>query len=130
MKKILLPFIFLVFCGCDDALECGFTNRNADMQDKPVQILTRDVFASIVYEAEVTNDIADDEDYEYTFDLFGDVPPGMTVTYENRQVVLRGYPQRAGVYDFSIRVFVDYVGFDFKCLNDDSDENSYRITVQ
>ncbi len=130
MRKLLLPFVFLVLCGCDDALECGLVNRRADMQDKPAQVLTRDAYATITYEAEVVNDTADDEEYDYSFDVYGDVPPGLTITYEHRQVVLRGYPQRSGVYDFSIRVYVDYVGIDFKCLNDDSDENTYRITVQ
>lgn len=130
MKKFILPFAFLALCGCDEILDCAVINRRADMQDKPQQDLRRGEYTRIVYEAEVTNDTADDEDYSYDFDVDGVIPAGLTVQYAHRQVVVSGYPERAGTYDFRIRVYVDYTGFDRKCLNDDSDENSYRITVR
>lgn len=130
MRKSLLLLPALILLGCDNVLDCAVGNRRADMQNKPDQFALRNDYVTIGYEAEIINDTADDEDYEYTFEITGDTPDGLDVSFEGRHVVLRGHAQKIGRWDFSIRVFADYVGPDGKCLAKNSHSNSYTIKVQ
>ena len=48
-----------------------------------------------------------DDSYDYTFELFGDLPPGMTTENHGRQIRLVGTPTMSGEYNFKIRVKVE-----------------------
>lgn len=48
-----------------------------------------------------------DDSYDYTFELYGDFPPGMTTEYAGRQIRLMGTPTMPGEYNFKIRVQVE-----------------------
>ena len=48
-----------------------------------------------------------DNSYDYTFELTGDLPPGMTANSSGRQIRLMGTPTTPGEYSFKIRVNVE-----------------------
>jgi len=48
-----------------------------------------------------------DDSYDYTFEILGDFPPGMTTENSGRQIRLMGTPTMAGEYNFKVRVRVE-----------------------
>ncbi len=74
-----------------------------------------------------------DDSYDYTFNLYGDYPPGMRIENNDRQIRLIGTPTLPGVYNFNIKVRVEdgpYGANQTKGLCRTTDKESYQWTIQ
>ncbi|MEY8848665.1 hypothetical protein AB9K26_07605 [Psychroserpens sp. XS_ASV72] len=108
MKKQLLSFFLLsLFCftSCDNVLECVF-NKRPEIHDTTFgrgQV-------GVYYYAEVTTEIkneANDDDYGYNYELYGDLPDGIQMFVNYRTVSFEGLPEVAGRYTFTLLLYVD-----------------------
>ncbi|MEM0931699.1 MAG: hypothetical protein AAGJ12_04495 [Bacteroidota bacterium] len=101
------------FYGCDEIFECVF-NINPEIHEKQLVVGVVGERYRDRITAEVRNDV-NDNDYDYFFDVIGELPPGILVSFNRRSVDLFGVPEETGVYRFQVELFVerfDYNGFD------------------
>ena len=108
-KHYLSLFVlFFLFLSCDDALECAFgVNPEINENFIPTASLDEDYFTLIT--AEVDN-AANDNAYDYFFDVVGDLPDGINLYFEYRRIEIYGRPQETGRFNF--RVFLSVGLFD------------------
>ncbi|WP_435622604.1 hypothetical protein [Flagellimonas sp.] len=126
---IAVSFAFL-FYGCDEILECVFNIEP--------QINERRLLVGVVGEryqdritAQINNEV-NDNDYDYFFDVFGDLPPGIFVDFNRRSVEIFGIPEEAGNYRFQIELFVerfDINGFDGSPTCSESTTREFTLQV-
>ncbi|TBN04406.1 hypothetical protein EYD45_07245 [Hyunsoonleella flava] len=136
-KKILFPSILALFflaTGCQDVLECVI-NRKPILSDNRLgtAFVNQDYFELIT--AEIQNEPRDN-DYFYFFSVIGDLPRGIDVYFDYRDVIIEGRPLERGRYRFTIRLDVEQA--DNYCennLNDcdglceESTARTYILTV-
>ena len=87
---IVLAASTFLFQGCDEIYECIF-NINPELHDRPLEI----GFVGERYYDEVTAEISNevnDNDYFYDFEVYGDIPPGLSVDFRRRSVEFFGRP--------------------------------------
>jgi len=117
MKKhlpLLLVFSFFMLFGCDNILDC-VTNKRPQIHDANF----RDGKIGVYYYQEVTTEIKNeprDNDYEYYYELYGELPDGIQMFVNYRTVSFEGTPEVSGRFVFSLGLFVD------PPLNDDGFE--------
>lgn len=108
-KNYLFIFLsFFLFTSCDDALECAF-GVNPEINENSIEpaVLDQDYFALIT--AEVDN-AANDNAFDYFFAIEGDLPQGINVFFNFRQIEIYGRPQETGRFNF--RVYLSVGRFD------------------
>ncbi len=127
---ILLATFSFLYQGCDEIYECIF-NINPEIHDKPLEIgLVGERYYDIVT-AEISNEV-NDNDYYYEFDVFGEIPPGISYDINRRSVEFFGTPETRGVYRFKVELFVesyDYHGYDGSPTCSDSAVREFTIQV-
>lgn len=119
-KKFTFPSIFALFfliTGCQDILECVI-NRKPVLSDNRLGTAFVNQNYSELITAEVQNEPRDN-DYYYYFSVIGDLPQGMDVYFDYRDVIIEGIPRERGRYRFTIRLDVEQV--DNYCENDLND---------
>lgn len=132
-KKLLaigLAVGLFLLQGCDEIYECVF-NVNPELHDRPLEI----GFVGERYYGEVTAEISNevnDNDYYYDFEVYGDIPPGISFEFTRRSVEFFGVPEEKGTYRFEVELFVeayDYDGFDGSPTCSDSTIQQFTIQV-
>ena len=133
-SKRLLGIFFvagiLLLQGCDEIYECVF-NINPEIHDKPLEIgLVGERYRDFVT-AEISNEV-NDNDYDYYFDVFGELPPGIFFDVHRRSIEFYGTPEERGVYRFKVELSVesyDYDGYDGSPTCSDSTVREFVIQV-
>ncbi len=127
---ILIAAITFLFQGCDEIYECVF-NINPELHDKPLEIgfVGERYFDRVT--AEISNEV-NDNDYFYEFDVFGELPPGISYDIDRRSVEFFGIPEEQGTFRFRVELFVesyDYDGYDGSPTCSDSTVREFMIQV-
>jgi len=137
-KNLSFSFIiasFFLLTSCQDILEC-IINR------KPIlsEIDNNTGRQGEYFFGNITSQIKNeprDNDYFYYFNFYGDLPEGVDVFFDFRDVIVEGYPRTTGRYRFTITLDVEQV--DNYCenqLNDcdglceESTSRTYIITIR
>lgn len=107
MKKQLplLIILFFTLLSCDNFLDC-ITNKRPQIHDATF----RRGEVGIYYYSEVTTEIKNeprDNDYDYFYELYGDLPEGIQMFVNYRTVSFEGIPEVPGSYTFGLGLYVD-----------------------
>ncbi len=108
MKQPLPIFIFISFfliTSCEDTLDC-IINVRPVLAHKSLETGLVGRYYSDVITAEIKNEPRDN-DYDYFFDIRGNIPEGVEVIFDYREVIIEGTPTRSGKYTFTIFLDVD-----------------------
>lgn len=100
--KFLIISSFGLFFSCQDILEC-IINRHPELQDKTLEIGTVGQHYYEVIHASINNEPLDNS-YEYYFYIADNLPEGMTITVDYREVIIHGYPNSSGTFEIDIRL--------------------------
>lgn len=123
---ISLSVVLFSFYGCQDILECVI-NRKPVLSDTGINTaqLNANFFAKIT--GEIKNEPRDNA-YFYYYDVVGDLPDGLDVFFDYRDVIIEGVPRAKGRYRFTVNLEVEQV--DDYCENDlnDCDGLCERLT--
>ncbi|TAI49035.1 hypothetical protein [Flagellimonas allohymeniacidonis] len=126
---IAASFAF-IFYGCDEIFECVF-NINPEIHQKQLLVGVVGERYSDLITAEISNEV-NDNDYDYFFDVIGELPPGIFVDFNRRSVELFGIPEESGNYRFQVELFVerfDFNGFDGSPTCSESTVRSFTLQV-
>lgn len=116
---IILLFSFFTLSNCEDVVDC-IINVRPELQDKVLAIGFVDEFYFDSIAAEVKND-AQDNNYDYYFNVSGRLPEGIEVFYDTyREVTFEGVPKESG--RFRITVSVEVVALDAYYYDDFGNE--------
>lgn len=118
MKHILpvfsLFFILIFVTSCDEILEevvdC-IINKRPELSNNKLKGGRNDVFYSEKIWAGIKNEPRDD-DFYYDFSYRGDLPSGIDVFFEDREVFFEGTPRETGNFPITISVNVDASYYD------------------
>lgn len=132
-KRVFGIFIVVMassFYGCDEIYECIF-NINPEIHNKRLFVgyLGERYYDNVT--AEISNEV-NDNDYDYFFDVIGELPPGIFYDINRRSVEFFGVPEDTGTYRFRVELFVegyDYDGFDGSPTCSDSTVREFTIQV-
>jgi hypothetical protein len=139
-KKIIFPSFFALFftlTGCQDILEC-IINRKPILSDNRLRtgFIHQDYYDIIT--SEIKNE-ARDNAYYYYFSVNGEIPRGVDVYFDYRDVIIEGRPLERGRYRFTVTLSVeqanDYYEECENNLNDcdglceESTSRTYVLTV-
>lgn len=110
MKKILpLLSVFFILTACDaildEVVEC-IINRRPVLSNNELNSGRNDTYYSDKVWAEIKNEPKDDN-YYYNFTYRGDLPNGINVIFEDREVYIEGVPRETGRFKITIHVSVD-----------------------
>lgn len=136
-KKTIIPSVFALFfivTGCQDILECVI-NRKPVITDKRLNTarINQTYFDKLT--AQIQNEPRDDA-YYYDYYLTGDLPNGIEVFFDFRDVFIEGIPRERGRYRFTIHLSIAQI--DDYCENDlndcdglceESTSRTYILTV-
>lgn len=119
-KRIISLSVFALFfsiTGCQDILECVI-NRKPILSDNALSAAFVNQNYSELVTAEIQNEPRDNA-YYYDYFLTGDLPPGIDVFFDFRDVIIEGIPLERGRYRFTIHLNVGQI--DSYCENDLND---------
>lgn len=108
MKKqlfLLLLCSFIMFSGCDNILDC-VTNKRPQIHDADF----KSGQTGIYYYQEVTTEIKNeprDNDYDYYYELYGELPEGIQMFVNFRTVSFEGTPEVEGRFYFTLELYVE-----------------------
>ncbi|GAA4239663.1 hypothetical protein GCM10022291_34880 [Postechiella marina] len=110
MKKILLLLSFFsILTACDaildEVVEC-IVNRRPVLSNNKLDSGRNDTYYSNKIWAEIKNEPKDDN-YYYNFSYRGDLPNGINIIFEDREVYIEGVPRETGRFKITIHVSVD-----------------------
>ena len=107
----LLIFALVSLISCDMILDeilddCNSYNYPV-LDSKQLKVGKENEFYSDYVKAEVRNDPHDDSDYEYQFDVYGNLPRGINWFVDGRKVTFKGTPRKHGLFKFTVEVWVE-----------------------
>ena len=105
LKISAIASMAFIFFGCDEIIECVF-NINPEINDKQLVIGVVGERYRDRITAQINNEV-NDNDYDYFFDVFGELPPGIFVDFNRRSIDIFGIPEESGVYRFQVELFVE-----------------------
>lgn len=114
--KIITLLICLSFLlqSCENAadnfVDCIF-NKRPELPNVTLAEATLDTSYYYEFEAGVKNDPIDN-DYYYYFDLSGDIPEGINVSFVGRKVIFEGKSTQTGTFQFRISLEVEHENYD------------------
>ncbi|WP_156113410.1 hypothetical protein [Wocania ichthyoenteri] len=103
--RIILLFSFFTISSCENVIDC-IINVRPVLSDKRLAIGGVNQFYSEIISAEIKNEPRDNA-YEYYYDIRGDIPEGLGVTIDYRDIFIEGTPTKAGRYTFTVHLDVD-----------------------
>ncbi|WP_397362550.1 hypothetical protein [Olleya sp. R77988] len=108
MKKLVtLCFCLsiLSFTSCEDILECVI-NRRPELPDISLEEGYLQQIYNQQFDAGIKNEPRDNN-YDYYFELVGDLPDGLDMYIDFRTVIFEGIPLNRGVFEFTLYLDVD-----------------------
>ena len=100
----VLSFFFL-FNSCENVLDC-IINVRPELHDVNLKEGHLDHYYFDKITAEIKNE-PNDNSYDYYFNVSGNIPAGLDVIYDYREVVLEGIPTESGRFTFRVHLDVD-----------------------
>ncbi len=94
-----------MFSGCEDFFGC-VVNKRPEIHDATFRNGTIGVY----YYQEVTTEIKNeprDNDYDYFYEVYGDLPNGIQMFPNYRTVSFEGTPEVEGTFTFTLVLYVD-----------------------
>ncbi|SHH45379.1 hypothetical protein [Winogradskyella jejuensis] len=105
-KTITLFLVsFFALSSCEEALECAF-GLDPEINENSVAPAQLDQEYFQIITGEVDND-PNDNAYDYFFEIYGDLPPGIDVLFFARRIELVGRPQEVGTFNFRVYLYVE-----------------------
>ncbi|WP_299554165.1 hypothetical protein [Seonamhaeicola sp.] len=103
----ILLFSFFLFNGCNDILEC-IINVRPELANKTLDHGHVNEYYSETITAQVKNE-PHDNGYDYYFTVSGNIPAGIEVYYDYREVIFEGIPQEPGRYTIRVSLYVEAI---------------------
>jgi hypothetical protein len=143
MKNILRRIYIVLFAssaflllGCAELYDCVASAR-PNLHSKNLRIGTVGAAYNDFIDADVTNEPYDNN-YDYFYQVDGNLPVGMTYHEQGRKVYFTGVPTVAGTYTFDIRLTIDpkysddngWDGGNRICLGDDTITKEFTIVIE
>lgn len=136
---VSLIALSIAFTSCNELADC-VASASPELQTKTFPVATVGTSYDQGVTAEIRND-ANDNDYQYFFDITGQIPPGLSRYVNNRTLHFAGTPTQAGQFTFTVKVHVDPPAYydgdgglfeddDRICFGNDTTEKTYTITVR
>nr|WP_299173760.1 hypothetical protein [uncultured Allomuricauda sp.] len=129
-KVCIAMSLAFMFYNCDEIYECVF-NINPEIHQKQLLVGVVGERYEDFITAEISNEV-NDNDYDYFFDIIGELPPGIFYDVNRRSVDFFGRPEEAGIYRFRVELFVegyDYNGYDRSPTCRESTVREFTIQV-
>lgn len=134
---IISLLLLFVFSGCDkileESLDC-LVNKRPELSNNQLKTGRNDTFYSDRVWAQIKNEPRDDN-YYYDFSLRGELPRGLEVYFEDREVFIEGTPRVKGTFSITISVRVDARYYDEDGYLEDplcrsSDSRRYELIIR
>ncbi|WP_040756354.1 hypothetical protein [Winogradskyella psychrotolerans] len=96
--------MFLCF-GCEDIIEC-IINKRPEIPNKSFGV----GYVNNYYYEELTSEIKNepnDDDYGYTYEIYGDLPDGLETFTNFRTLSIEGTARTSGTFTFKVYLYVD-----------------------
>ena len=104
LRILPLAFCFLFF-GCEDVIEC-IINKRPEIHDKSFDVGYLNNYYYEEIQSEIKNEPRDN-DYGYTYEIYGDLPVGLQTFANYRTLSIEGTPEVSGTYTFKVHLYVD-----------------------
>ena len=110
-KGLFMCFLFAVLslgsCAyvADDIFDCIINSRPV-LRSDGLEDGTVDTFYSDYVYGEIENN-PNDDNFDYYFDVYGNLPNGVDWYVDYRTVVFEGIPTRPGRYHFTVELWVE-----------------------
>lgn len=138
MKK-LLSLLFclslIILTSCEDVFDC-IIEKQPELPNKSFAVGYQDQVYYQAFDAHIKNEPRDN-DYDYYFEVVGDLPDGLDLFINFRTLSILGVPESEGVYEFTIYLDVlpplnyDEDGFEYEgTMCTQSTSKSYFIRVK
>jgi hypothetical protein len=101
--SVILLIAFFTLNSCENILDC-IINVRPELHDVELDEGFIDHYYFDKITAEIKNE-PNDNSYDYYFDVSGNIPNGIDIIYDYREVILEGTPTESGRFTF--RVFLD-----------------------
>lgn len=96
---------FFLFTSCENTLDC-LINVRPVLTHKKLEIGLVDRYYFDKITAEIKNEPRDN-DYAYYFEVDGEIPHGLEVFFDYRDVIIEGTPLESGRFTFTVYLDVD-----------------------
>lgn len=108
MKRLILPLLIISFftlTNCENVIDC-IINVRPELHDVKLEVGYVDKYYFDKITAEIKNEPSDNS-YDYYFDVVGEIPNGIEIIYDYREVILEGVPTESGRFTFRVYLNVD-----------------------
>jgi len=133
--KTLFIILFISLSACQDIIDC-IINVRPELPDKVLKTGDIEQYYFDEFNAGIKNEPRDD-DYDYYFEFYGDLPEGLEIFFNNKNVAIEGTPIESGLFTFTLYLTVDPpVNYDFETgeyedsLCSDSTSHKYTIAIR
>lgn len=103
--KLFLLVCCILLLSCEAIIECVI-NRRPVMPNKIFDEGAVGYFYTDEFTSEIKNE-PQDNDYDYFYTFYGDLPEGLEFYTDYRTVIIEGTPIEQGVFEFTIYLDVD-----------------------
>ncbi len=104
-SKIIFFLCCFLLISCEDILEC-IINQRPEIPNKNFDSGYANHFYSDSFTSEIKNE-PQDNDYDYYYEFYGDLPEGLEFYTDYRKVIIEGTPLEQGTFEFTIYLDVD-----------------------
>jgi len=133
--KTVLIILLISLSACEDIIDCIF-NVRPELPDKVLKTGGVDQYYFEEFNAGIKNEPRDD-DYDYYFEVYGDLPEGIDIFFNKKNVTIKGTPTESGTFKFTLYLTVEPPEYyDFETgkydnpLCSDSTSKRYTITIR
>lgn len=102
-SSIIILLSFFTLTNCENVVDC-IINVRPELSNNILEVGEVDRFYYDKITAQIKNE-PNDNNYDYYFDIVGEVPRGLDIIYNYREVAFEGVPLEAG--RFSFKVYLD-----------------------
>ena len=93
------------FYGCENFLDCVI-GRRPFLYDKSFPSAVQNEYYYVDVRAEIENEPRDN-DYDYYFDIYDELPEGLVYYEHHRTLTIEGTPQESGTFHITVHLFVE-----------------------
>jgi len=103
--KTIVSISCLFLFNCEDIIECVI-NKRPEIPNKTFAVGYINHFYTDDFKSEIKNE-PQDNDYDYYYQIYGDLPEGLEFYTDYRTVIIEGTPLEQGTFNFTIYLDVD-----------------------
>lgn len=105
--SLVLFLSLLTLTSCEDIIDC-IINVRPELKGNELEPARLDEYYFETISAEIKNEPRDN-DYDYYFSVSGNIPRGLDVVYNYREVVFEGIPREPGRYNIRVSLNVEAI---------------------